>query len=156
MMKNKGAFRALTGFAVALLALASVAQAQVTLNGKSKERVKRLISETERSSNAFRTALENRFGAGLLRGTRAQSVAKTRVQALDQRLERLARDIDRAKDPSTIRIGVKESIQLAGPVQSVLRRNPAVARAAGKRWAALRADLNRLAKLYNTPGVGRL
>lgn len=156
MKSPKFTFGALCALAITLIGVAPAANAQVTYKGKTKEQIKTLITNAERQSNVLRRILENRLNVGLLAKTERQGVAKKRVQMLDERLERLARDLNRTKDPSTIRLGVKETVRLAGPVHTMFQRNAPARRTVGASWPELRADLNRLAKLYSVPLVGRM
>ncbi len=134
---------------------APAARADATYNGKTKDEIKEMVSATERQSNTLRKVLEDRLNEGLLAKTEKQGVAKKRVQLLDERLERLARDLDRTKDPSTIRMGVKETVQLARPVQAMFNRNVAARRTVDGSWVELKGDINRLAAFYHVPRIGR-
>ncbi len=137
--------------AVAFLASATV-RAQGTHKGSfyTKADVERIIKRVEDRSDAFRKVVDRSLDRSALNGTNREDNINQQVKELESAIDDLRRDFDRAQTWEETRAQVQRVMNEADEVNALVRRGrwrrggPVKAE-----WALVRADLNKLAGIYN-------
>jgi hypothetical protein len=141
---------------VAVVGLLSVfivtANAQGRHRGKfySKADVDRIIRRVEERSDAFRKAVDNHLDRSRLDDTRAEDNINRQVKQLEEALDELRSEFDRRDSWQETRSNVQKVMRQSDEINALMRRRrfgPAIE----NEWRLLRADLNRLAGIYNLP-----
>ena len=137
--------------AIALLIPAAVA-AQGTHRGNfyTKADVERIIKRVEERSDAFRRVVDRSLDRSAINGTNREDNINEQIKELETAIDTLRRDFDRAQTWEETRSQVQRVMNEADEVNGIVRRGrwrrggPVKAE-----WALVRADLNRLAGIYN-------
>lgn len=140
-------------FALGMMSLMS-AQAQGTHRGKyyTKADVERVIKRVEDSSDEFRKVMDRTLDRSTLDGTNREDNINQQVKELENAIDKLRSDFDRAQKWEETREQVQRTLNEADEVNAIVRRGRW--RRGGpvkSAWVMVRADLNRLAGVYNLP-----
>ncbi|MEK6283180.1 MAG: hypothetical protein AABN95_22720 [Acidobacteriota bacterium] len=138
-------------FGLLLVSLTS-AQAQGTHRGQfyTKADVERIIKRVEDRSDDFRKVINRSLDRSALDGTDREDNINQQVKELENAIDKLRSDFDRAQTWEETRSQVQRVLNEADEVNAMVRRGrwrrggPVKAS-----WAQVRADLNKLAGVYN-------
>ncbi len=125
--------------------LAHVSNVQVT-----KADVERIIKRVEERSDDFRKVIDSSLDRSAIDGTNREDNINQQVKELENAIDKLRSDFDRADTWAETRSQVQRVMNEADEVNAIVRRGrwkrggPVKAS-----WAQVRADLNRLAGVYN-------
>ncbi len=150
-MKNSAAtvFSFLILVGVVSLSFVS-ANAQGRYRGKfySKADVDRIIKRVETRSDEFKKIIDRNLDRSVLDGTRREDNINEQVRELERALDNLRADFDRTDTWQETRRQVQAVLNQADEVNRIVR-TLRFNRAVESGWAAMRADLNRLAGVYD-------
>jgi hypothetical protein len=116
----------------------------------TKADVERIIKRVETQSDGFRTAVDRRLDNSRLDGSEREDVINAQVRQLETRLDVLRAKFDRSDRWGETRAEVRDVLAAARDVQIAMYRGPFGRTLMGE-WRSLKADLNRLAGIYNLP-----
>ena len=137
----------------ASLALASAAVAQGTGPGGkfyTKAEVEAVIKRVEERSDSFRKVIDNALDRSALNGTNREDNINQQVKELENAIDKLRSDFDRANTWQETRAQVQRVLNEADEVNAIVRRGRWRRGGVVKsEWALVRNDLNRLAGVYN-------
>ncbi len=140
--------------AVTFLTTAMVARvaAQGTHQGNfyTKADVERIIKRVEERSDAFRQVVDRSLDRSTLDGTNREDNINQQVKELETAIDDLRKDFDRAQTWEQTRSQVQRVMSEADEVNMIVRRGRW--RRGGpvkSEWSLVRADLNKLAGIYN-------
>lgn len=136
---------------IGLLAIsATIAEAQGRYRGRfyTKADVDRIIKRVEERSDAFRKAVDQRLDRSRLDDTKAEDRINRQVKQLEEALDELRSEFDRRDKWQETRANVEKVMRQADEVNALMR-NARFGPAVENEWKLLRADLNRLAGIYN-------
>ena len=136
----------------ALFISASVAAAQGTAGGRffTKADVERIIKRVEERSDSFRKVIDRTLDRSALDGTNREDNINQQVQELENAIDTLRKDFDRAQTWQETRAQVQRVLNEADEVNAMIRRGRWRRGGAVKsEWALVRNDLNRLAGVYD-------
>lgn len=141
----------LATFGFVLLSLSST-QAQGTHRGQhyTKADVERIIKRVEERSDDFRRVIDRSLDRSALDGTNREDNVNQQVKELENAIDKLRSDFDRAQTWEETRAQVQRVMNEADEVNAIVRRGrwrrggPVKAS-----WAQVRVDLNKLAGVYN-------
>lgn len=159
MTKRHTFMRATISLAVCamVLALASPSFAQWRGNqrgrGYSRVDVDRLIRQAENRSDQFVRIFDRALDQSRLDGSLREDRLNVRAMDLERQLNIMRQQFNRTNNHMYIRSQVASVINTAQGINNVMRNrrlNPVVER----QWLLLRADLNRLAAVYNIRQLG--
>ena len=152
-MKRIPAVFSLTVAALMFLAIAaSSAQAQGRHRGQfySKADVEQIIRRVEQSSDEFRKVMDKSLDRSAINGTNREDNINEQVKELENAIDRLRADFDRAQTWEETRSQVQRVINEADEVNAIVRRGRWPRGGPVKSsWALVRNDLNKLAGVYN-------
>jgi Spy/CpxP family protein refolding chaperone len=136
----------------ALLAMTPAAATQGTHRGQfyTKADVERIIKRVEERSDAFRRVVDRSLDRSVLNGTNREDNINQQVKELENAIDKLRKDFDRAQTWEETRSQVQQVMNEADEVNAIVRRGRW--RRGGpvkSEWALVRNDLNRLAGVYN-------
>jgi hypothetical protein len=140
-------------FALGMISLISV-QAQGTHAGQyyTKGDVERIIKRVEERSDDFRKVIDRTLDKSALNGTNREDNINQQVKELENAIDKLRSDFDRANKWEETRDQVKRVLSEADEVNAIVRRGRwRRGGEARSSWVLVRADLNRLAGVYNLP-----
>ncbi len=135
-----------------LLAVAQEIHAQGTDRGRfyTKADVERIIKRVEERSDAFRKVVDRSLDRSVLDGTNREDNINRQVKELENAIDKLRKDFDRANTWEETREQVQRVMNQADEVNAIVRRGRWRRGGAVKsEWALVRADLNKLAGVYN-------
>lgn len=141
---------------VAVIGLSSVfivtANAQGRHRGKfyTKADVDRIIRRVEERSDAFRKVVDNRLDRSRLDDTRAEDEINRQVKQLEEALDELRSEFDRRDSWRETRSNVQKVMRQSDEINIIMRRHR-FGTAVESEWRLLRADLNKLAGIYDLP-----
>jgi len=135
-----------------LLAVARDARAQGTDRGRfySKADVERIIKRVDDSSKSFRKVVDKTLDRSALNGTNREDNINQQIKELQNAIDKLRKDFKRANTWEETREQVQTVMNEADEVNGIVRRGRW--RRGGPvrdEWALVRADLNKLAGVYN-------
>lgn len=122
---------------------ASAAVQRATWRTDERE-VRRLVSRIEKQSDRFRKSVDRALDRSRLDGTRREDEMNRLVKQLEDAADRLD---DRVKDEEVALGAAREVLRRGAAIDAVVRRRDFGSRAE-REWRVLRADLERLARLY--------
>jgi hypothetical protein len=151
LLKLNGLFLAF----LATVLLYSVAAAQGTGPvGRfyTKAEVEDVIKRVEKRSDSFRKVVDRTLDRSALDGTNREDNINEQVKELENAIDKLRKDFDRANTWQETREQVQRVLSEADEVNAIVRRGRWRRGGAVKcEWALVRNDLNRLAGVYNLP-----
>ncbi|HSS19084.1 MAG TPA: hypothetical protein VLL54_03355 [Pyrinomonadaceae bacterium] len=140
---------------IASICLASTAAAQGTGPGGrfyTKAEVEAVIKRVEERSDSFRKVVDKSLDKSAINGTNREDNINEQVKELENAIDKLRHDFDRANTWQETREQVQRVLSEADEVNAIVRRGRwrrgGVVRS---EWALVRNDLNRLAGVYNLP-----
>ncbi|MGH9833444.1 MAG: hypothetical protein ACREBD_23795 [Blastocatellia bacterium] len=130
----------------------TTAEAQGRYRGRSysKADVDRIIKRVEERSDQFRKAVDRHLDRSRLDDTKAEDRINRQVKQLEEALDELRSEFDRQDRWQETRGNVQKVMRQSDEI-NVLMRNSRFGPAIENEWKLLRADLNRLAGIYNLP-----
>lgn len=135
--------------------VAAVATAQGTgPNGRfyTKAEVEQVIKRVEERSDAFRKVVDRSLDKSAINGTNREDNINEQVKELENAIDKLRHDFDRANTWQETREQVQRVLSEADEVNAIVRRGRWRRGGVVKsEWALVRNDLNRLAGVYNLP-----
>lgn len=128
------------------------AQAQGRHRGRfySKTDVHRIIVRVEERSDAFRKSVDNNLDRSRLDGSRREDRINNQVGQLESALDELRREFDRRDTFREVRREVERVMRQSDEINALMR-NSRFSPHVEQQWRLLRADLNRLAGIYELP-----
>lgn len=154
MRKHKIRFTVVSMSVYMILALATpgLAAYQGRYRGRNytKSDVDRIIKRVEARSDAFVKLFDDALDKSSLDGTDREDRLNERAKDLEKELDDLRKDFDRSDTWHEVRAGVVEALREAGGINRVVHNRRLTPRVESS-WTALRADLNRLAAIYDLP-----
>ena len=129
---------------------AAAAQGRYRGRAYAKADVNRIIQRVENSSDALRKAVDANLDRSRLDGTRREDDINEQVKQLENALDELRREFDRRDTWRETRREVEQVMRQSDEVNAIFRRLRFHA-AVEAQWRNVRADLNRLAGIYNLP-----
>lgn len=136
-----------------LASLSLVATAQGTGPGGrfyTKAEVEAIIKRVEERSDSFRKVVDRSLDKSAINGTNREDNINEQVKELENAIDKLRKDFDRANTWQETREQVQRVLNEADEVNAIVRRGRwrrgGVVRS---EWALVRNDLNRLAGVYN-------
>lgn len=137
---------------VALLTMPSAAAQGTGPAGRyyTKADVERIIKRVEERSDEFRKVVDRSLDRSSLDGTNREDNINQQVKELENAIDKLRGDFDRAKTWEETREQVRNVLNESDEVNAIVRRGRW--RRGGpvkSEWALVRADLNRLFGVYN-------
>jgi hypothetical protein len=148
--------RPIIGLAACCLMLAMVVPGLSNYQGRyrgraySKTDVDRIIKRVEERSDEFKKIFDNALDRSVLDGTRTEDRLNERVKDFEKELDELRDEFDRKDSWRETRSNVEEVMREAIGVNTVMRNRNLNNRVEAS-WVVLRAELNRLAGIYNLP-----
>ncbi len=138
--------------ALVSLAFPQLALSQGTAGGRyyTKADVERIIKRVEERSDAFRRVIDRSLDRSTLDGTNREDNINQQVRELENAIDTLRGDFDRAQTWQETREQVQRVRNEADEVNAIMRRGRWRRGAPVKsEWALVRADLNKLFGIYN-------
>jgi hypothetical protein len=135
-----------------LLAVARDVRAQGTDRGRfyTKADVERIIRRVEERSDAFRKVVDKTLDRSALNGTNREDNINQQVKELENAIDKLKKDFKKANTWEETRGQVQTVMNEADEVNGIVRRGRwRRGGAVRDEWALVRADLNKLAGVYN-------
>lgn len=135
-----------------LLAVVGDVRAQGTARGRfyTKADVERIIKRVEERSNAFRKVVDRTLDRSALNGTNREDNINQQVKELENAIDKLKKDFKKANTWEETRGQVQTVMNEADEVNGIVRRGRwRRGGAVRDEWALVRADLNKLAGVYN-------
>ncbi len=118
----------------------------------TKADVERVIARVEERSDRFEEVFDRALDRSRLDGTRREDRLTERAKELEERLDNLRDEFDRRDRYQDTRAQVASVLQTATVINNVMiRRRLDVG--TESLWAALRVELNALARFYNLRGL---
>ena len=114
----------------------------------TKGDVERIIKRVEDRSDSFRKIVDRSLDRSTLDGTRREDNINEQVKQFEKALDELRSEFSRQDRWLETRHHVEKVLSEAGDVNAIVRRHflrPVIER----EWALLRADINRLAGVYD-------
>ena len=137
-----------------LVCLISIGETRAQGNYKgqhyTKADVERIIKRVEERSDAFREVVDRTLDRSALNGTNREDNINEQVKELETAIDKLRHDFDRAQTWEETRSQVQKVLNEADEINAIVRRGRWRRGGVVKsEWALVRADLNRLAGVYN-------
>lgn len=134
------------------VALTASGAAQGTHRGNyyTKADVERIIKRVEERSDAFRKVVDRSLDRSALDGTNREDNINQQVKELENAIDKLRKDFDRAQSWEETRGQVQSVLNESDEVNAIFRRGRW--RRGGplkSEWALVRNDLNRLFGIYD-------
>lgn len=132
--------------------LSATGFAQGTHQGNyyTKADVERIIKRVEERSDAFRKVVDHVLDRSALDGTNREDNINQQVKELENAIDTLRKDFDRAQTWEETRGQVEKVLNESDEVNAIVRRGRSRRGSPVKNeWALVRNDLNRLFGIYN-------
>ncbi|HKR58593.1 MAG TPA: hypothetical protein VJS64_02580, partial [Pyrinomonadaceae bacterium] len=116
----------------------------------TKADVERIIKRVEERSDAFRKVVDRSLDQSAINGTNREDNINQQVKELENAIDKLRKDFDRAQTWEETRGQVERVLNESDEVNAIVRRGRW--RRGGpvkSEWALVRNDLNRLFGIYN-------
>lgn len=135
-----------------LLATTATVAAQGTHRGNyyTKADVERIIKRVEERSDSFRKVVDRSLDQSALNGTNREDNINQQIKELEDVIDKLRKDFDRAQTWEETREQVQRVLNESDEVNVIVRRSRL--RRGGpirSEWSLVRNDLNRLFGIYN-------
>ena len=116
----------------------------------TKADVERIIKRVEERSDEFRKVVDRSLDRSVLNGTNREDNINQQVKELENAIDTLRHDFDRANTWAETRSQVQRVMNEADKVNAIVRRGRWKRGGPVKsEWALVRSDLNKLAAVYN-------
>jgi hypothetical protein len=153
MMRSNKLVSAALATLLVLLCLSMVPKVRSHVNYGAKDYTKgdveRIIKRVEERSDEFRKVIDRTLDRSALNGTNREDNINQQVKELENAIDDLRRDFDRANTWAETRSQVQRVMNEADEVNLIVRRGRW--RRGGpvkSEWALVRSDLNKLAAVY--------
>ena len=130
------------------------AQGRTRRGSLNKAQVDRLIRNLEERVDRFTAQINDSLDNSRLDGTRREDNINERARELESATDELRREFDRHDTWQENRAEVQKCLNIAAGINRVMLRRR-FGRATESNWAAVRAELNALARAYNLSFAGR-
>jgi len=118
----------------------------------TKAEVEAVIKRVEERSDSFRKVVDKSLDRSAINGTNREDNINEQVKELENAIDKLRKDFDRANTWQETREQVQRVLSEADEVNAIVRRGRWRRGGVVKsEWALVRNDLNRLAGVYNLP-----
>ena len=142
----------LAGAAVVICPREAVAQGTAAGRFYTKAEVEYIIKRVEERSDSFRNVIDRTLDRSTLDGTNREDNINQQVKELENAIDTLRKEFDRAQTWQESRRQVQSVLSEADEVNAIMRRGRWRRGGAVKsEWALVRNDLNRLAGVYDLP-----
>lgn len=116
----------------------------------TKADVERIIKRVEERSDAFRKVIDQSLDRSAINGTNREDNINQQVKELENAIDKLRKDFDRANTWQETREQVQRVLDESDEVNAIIRRGRWRRGGVVKsEWALVRNDLNRLFGIYN-------
>ena len=116
----------------------------------TKADVEQIIKRVEERSDAFRKVIDRSLDRSALNGTNREDNINEQVKELENAIDKLRKDFDRANTWQETREQVQRVLNESDEVNAIMRRGRWRRGGVVKsEWALVRNDLNRLFGIYN-------
>lgn len=138
---------------LALLAMALMVTATASAQGRYRGRnytkadVDRIIKRCEERSDAFTRMIDRNLDRSRLDGTRREDNINEQVRDLERALDELRREFDRRDVWRETRREVEKVMRESDEINALMR-NARFDRSVEREWQLVKADLNKLAGIY--------
>ncbi|MBI5280605.1 MAG: hypothetical protein HY858_02900 [Candidatus Solibacter usitatus] len=113
----------------------------------------RIISDCERRTNTFKKTLDRALGRDNVRlGQGREDELNREASRLENQLDKAGDSWNRDHNPDSTRDHVRAAIAVGNDIDRAMRSNR-MGPDAEREWAAVRAELNRLAQTFNLPRI---
>jgi peptidoglycan hydrolase CwlO-like protein len=130
----------------------TLAQRQGRYRGRvyTKADVDRIIKRVETRSDDFKKIVDKSLDRSVLDGTKKEDNINEQIKEFEKALDHLRSEFDRQQEWRETRSQVKDVLKESDEVNAIIRIGRFGA-TIEREWAAIRADLNRLAGIYELP-----
>ena len=138
--------------AVILISFSAAAAQGTGPSGRyyTKAEVEAIIKRVEERSDAFRKVIDHSLDRSALNGTNREDNINQQVKELENTIDKLRKDFDRANTWQETREQVQRVLNEADEVNAMMRRGRWRRGGVVKsEWALVRSDLNKLFGVYN-------
>jgi chromosome segregation ATPase len=133
---------------VTLIGSPALAQGRARGRQYNKRDVERIIKRLEKNTDTFKKAVDRQLDRSILDGTKREDRINDRVSDLEKATDRLRNRFDRSDNWIETRSDVEEVVREARNIHGLFDRVRAYSRVRSS-WAAVRADINTLAAVYD-------
>jgi hypothetical protein len=137
----------------AICAMSIDANAQIRRNNLSRAQVDRLIRNVEQRVDRFVVQFDYALDNSRINNTRREDNLNQRARDLETATDELRREFDRNDSRRENSQEVRKCLNIASDI-NVAMRNRRLNAATERNWAAVRTELNALARAYNLPQIG--
>ncbi|HXH68975.1 MAG TPA: hypothetical protein VNI60_01375 [Pyrinomonadaceae bacterium] len=136
-----------------ICALSESANAQIRRGNLNRVQVDRLIRNVEERVDRFVVQFDYALDNSRLNNTRREDNLNQRARDLEAATDELRREFDRNDSRRENSQEVRKCLNIASDINAVMR-NRRLNAASERNWAAVRSELNALARTYNLPQIG--
>lgn len=136
-----------------ICAMSSEANAQFRQNNLSRAQIDRLIRNVEERVDRFVVQFDYALDNSRLNNTRREDNLNRRARDLEAATDELRREFDRNDSRRENSQEVRKCLDIASDINAAMR-NRRLNAASERNWAAVRNELNALARAYNLPQIG--
>ncbi len=129
------------------------AQRRYRRGGLTKAQVDNIIRRIETRTDSFVSSFDDALDRSRLDGTRREDNLNERARDLESATDELRREFDRRDTWQENRDEVRKCLNIASNINAVIQRRR-LSYGTERAWAALRYELNALARAYNLPAIG--
>ncbi|MGI8641296.1 MAG: hypothetical protein ACR2MG_15285 [Pyrinomonadaceae bacterium] len=136
-----------------ICALSASANAQIRRGNLNRVQVDRLIKNVEERVDRFVVQFDYALDNSRINNTRREDNLNGRARDLEAATDELRREFDRNDSRRENSAEVRKCLNIASDI-NVAMRNRKLNQATERNWAAVRTELNALARAYNLPQIG--
>ena len=136
-----------------ICAMSNDANAQLRRNNLSRAQIDRLIRNVEERVDRFVVQFDYALDNSRLNNTRREDNLNQRARDLETATDEIRREFDRNDSKRENSAEVRKCLNIASDI-NVAMRNRRLNAASERNWAAVRSELNALARAYNLPQIG--
>lgn len=116
-----------------------------------REAVEAIIRDCETRTDAFVRAFDRALDRSGLNGTNREDELNQSARRLEWAMDELRSEFNRQRDWLDAKDAARKALDAGRDINGTMRNR----RIAGveREWAAIRSELNRLAKVFNLPGI---
>lgn len=123
-------------------------------NRAAKADVDRIIKNVEERVDRFVAQFNDTLDRSRLDGTKREDNLNERARDLESATDELRREFDRRDTWAENKDEVRKCLNIASDIDATMR-NRKLSAASETNWAAVRNELNTLAKVYGLPRIGK-
>lgn len=136
-----------------ICAMSGEANAQIRRNNLSRAQIDRLIKNVEERVDRFVVQFDYALDNSRLNNTQREDNLNQRARDLEAATDELRREFDRNDSKRENSAEVRKCLNIASDI-NVAMKNRRLNAASERNWAAVRNELNALARAYNLPPIG--